>query len=72
MEMCEEFDEFNLKVEKYKHVFRCMNFSDDLCIQFLMTWDELRHLPEDDILGPWDIDDAADAALARLGLEVLS
>ena len=49
-----------------------MNFADDLSIQFLMGWDELRREPEDDILGSWDIDEAADAVLARLGLEVLS
>lgn len=72
MEMCAELDEFALKIEKYKHVVRCMDFADDLSIQFLMGWDELRREPADDILGSWDIDEAADAVLVRLGLEVLS
>ena len=70
MEMCEEWDELNLKVEKYRHVFRCMNFSDDLCIQFLMNWDEARR--DNEFFGRMDVDEAADFALSRLGLGVLS
>ena len=74
MEMCEEFkseDEFNRKFEKYMHVYRCLNFSDDLCIAFLMAWDEARQV-DDDLLGRFDIDEAADIALKSLGLGVSS
>ena len=70
MEMCEEFkreDEFDRKFEKYMHVYRCMNFSDDLCIQFLMGWDEARRI-DDEFFGRLDIDEAADYALKSLGL----
>jgi hypothetical protein len=47
-----------------------MNFSDDLCIQFLMNWDEARR--DNEFFGRMDVDEAADFALSRLGLGVLS
>jgi hypothetical protein len=62
MQMCEEapYQRFTTE-DKYVHAFRCMEFSDDLAIKFLMAWDVARR-------AGMDIDVAADHVLNQLRL----
>ncbi len=61
MAMCDERYPHCTTEDKYVHAYRCLEFSDDLAIKFLMAWDDARR-------NGMDIDVAADHVLGQLRL----